>query len=173
MYIVWECSAHKVKRPWQGWKCLLTLYKRQRRKEERKKEHRAHREMRPCFLWLFRCALFFSYLFCHFFLYIHVFLLYLSLKCEATVSQFYPWISSDRYAYIERWSVGRNTSHSVTLRYVCACVCVYVSVCECISLRCHFLWFVYQCSSHGCLFKVHNDVHTCIQNTTCIVNHNA
>lgn len=93
-----------------------------------------------------------------------MFFLRLNLVCEATVSQFYPWIQFRLICISERTVVGRNTSHSVALRVHCASV--RVSTCECISERCHYLWFVYQCSSDGCLFKVHNDIHTCTQSIT-------
>lgn len=61
---------------------------------------------------------------------------------------------------------GDRTKHEPFSSIMCTlrlCISVRVWVCECISQRCHFLWFVYQCSSDGCLFKVHNDIHTCIQ----------
>lgn len=129
-------AAHKVKRPWQGWKCLLTATTTVERKKTRAEK------WEPCM----SCLLFFFLsMFVTSFIHIHSPTLSLFVFVTEPISPMNYFIRM----CMQQWSVRRNTSP-----YEWVYVWMFYSV---------IFWFVYQYND-WCSFKVHNDVHTCIQN---------
>lgn len=123
------CNAASTK-----WKDLdkvenvCTQCKRERERKETRQQKKAHTARTPwAWFGVAAAAAAAAFLSVLSLLSLHSCFPTLSLECEATVSQFYPWISSDIYAYIERWSVGRYTSRFTKWQ----CLCLYLGVTFC------------------------------------------